>query len=112
MRSYVVNRRSHFKHSRRRRIKSPVRASRESTTLSSRCEQKGHFTCACLPFCARTLTHPTCRTNRIIQPVLPTPLPPQFSLLPFLLPPFFAARPSTTLRGTALALQRDMEPRT
>src|SRR5882724_3409515 len=49
MRSYVVNRRSHFKHSRRRRIVSPVRPSRESITLSSRCPQKGHFTPAVLP---------------------------------------------------------------
>ncbi len=44
MRSYVVKRRLHFRHSRRRRIRSPVRASRESITLSSRCEQNGHFT--------------------------------------------------------------------
>src|SRR5882724_1693380 len=43
MRSYDVKRRSHFKHSRRRRITSPSRLSRESTTLSSRCKQNGHF---------------------------------------------------------------------
>src|SRR5437763_243315 len=43
MRSYDVKRRSHFKHSRRRRIASPSRDSRESTTLSSRKPQKGHF---------------------------------------------------------------------
>src|SRR5215831_3643020 len=44
MRSYVVKRRLHFKHSRRRRIVSPPRPSRESITLSSTCPQKGHFT--------------------------------------------------------------------
>src|SRR5712692_6044294 len=44
MRSYVVNRRPHFKHSRRRRMVSPRRPSRESITLSSTCAQKGHFT--------------------------------------------------------------------
>src|SRR6266851_1165233 len=38
-----------FKHSRRRRIVSPVRPSRESITLSSRFPQKGHFTPAFLP---------------------------------------------------------------
>src|SRR5256885_13783760 len=43
IRSYVVKRRSHFKHSRRRRIVSPVRPSRESITLSSVCPQNGHF---------------------------------------------------------------------
>src|SRR5215472_2984054 len=44
MRSYVVKRRLHFKHSRRRRMVSPPRPSRESITLSSKCAQKGHFT--------------------------------------------------------------------
>src|SRR6266566_1290568 len=44
IRSYVVKRRLHFKHSRRRRMVSPPRPSRESITLSSRCAQKGHFT--------------------------------------------------------------------
>src|SRR5215472_10681445 len=44
MRSYVVKRRLHFKHSRRRRMVSPPRPSRESITLSSTCAQKGHFT--------------------------------------------------------------------
>src|SRR5256885_6943862 len=48
IRSYVVNRRSHFRHSRRRRIVSPMRPSRESITLSSRFPQKGHFTPAFL----------------------------------------------------------------
>src|SRR6266404_7405470 len=43
IRSYEVKRRSHFKHSRLRRIASPSRDSRESTTLSSRKPQKGHF---------------------------------------------------------------------
>src|SRR5437016_10754847 len=43
IRSYEVKRRSHFKHSRRRRIASPSRDSRESTTLSSRKPQNGHF---------------------------------------------------------------------
>src|SRR5438105_3963082 len=43
MRSYDVKRRSHFRHSRRRRMASPSRDSRESTTLSSRKPQKGHF---------------------------------------------------------------------
>src|SRR5262249_5543606 len=43
IRSYVVKRRSHFRHSRRRRIVSPVRPSRESITLSSVCPQNGHF---------------------------------------------------------------------
>src|SRR5689334_5959331 len=49
MRSYVVKRRSHFRHSRRRRIVSPARPSRESITLSSRCPQNGHFTRVALP---------------------------------------------------------------
>src|SRR5258708_1114585 len=49
IRSQVVNRRSHFKHSRRRRMVSPVRPSRESITLSSRFPQKGHFTPVSLP---------------------------------------------------------------
>src|SRR6266481_1521501 len=44
IRSYVVKRRPHFRHSRRRRIVSPPRPSRESITLSSICAQKGHFT--------------------------------------------------------------------
>src|ERR1043166_8042608 len=43
MRSYDVNRRSQRRHSRRRRIASPSRDSRESTTLSSRYAQNGHF---------------------------------------------------------------------
>src|SRR3972149_3924765 len=43
MRSYVVNRRLQFRHSRRRRIAAPSRASRESTTFSSPCPHKGHF---------------------------------------------------------------------
>src|SRR5258707_7088053 len=48
IRSYVVKRREHFRHSRRRRMVSPVRPSRESITLSSRCAQKGHFNWGCL----------------------------------------------------------------
>src|SRR5712692_524885 len=44
IRSYVVNRRLHFRHSRRRRMVSPPRPSHESITLSSICAQKGHFT--------------------------------------------------------------------
>src|ERR1700687_27994 len=44
MRSYVVKRLAHLRHSRRRRIASPARPSRESITLSSRNAQKGHFT--------------------------------------------------------------------
>src|SRR5205823_7211982 len=44
MRSYVVKRRLHFRHSRLRRMVSPPRPSRESITLSSTCAQKGHFT--------------------------------------------------------------------
>src|SRR5215469_18244068 len=44
MRSYVVKRLAHLRHSRRRRMVSPLRPSRESITLSSRCAQKGHFT--------------------------------------------------------------------
>src|SRR5437588_11070009 len=43
MRSYEVKRRSHFRHSRRRRIASPSLDSRESTTLSSIKPQNGHF---------------------------------------------------------------------
>src|SRR5882762_2791518 len=43
IRSYEVKRRSHFKHSRRLRIESPSRDSRESTTLSSIKPQNGHF---------------------------------------------------------------------
>src|SRR3990172_10447696 len=43
MRSYVVNRRLQLRHSRRRRIAAPSRASRESTTFSSTCPQKGNF---------------------------------------------------------------------
>src|SRR6185436_8888892 len=43
MRSYEVKRRSHFRHSRRRRMASPSRDSRESTTLSSTNPQNGHF---------------------------------------------------------------------
>src|SRR5512142_3395775 len=43
MRSYVVKRFSHFRHSRRRRIDSPSLLSRESTTLSFSNPQKGHF---------------------------------------------------------------------
>src|SRR5882724_6503372 len=44
MYSYVVYRRWHFRHSRRRRMNSPSRPTRESTTRSSVCPQKGHFT--------------------------------------------------------------------
>ncbi len=43
MRSYVVNRLPHFRHSRRRRMDSASLLSRESTTLSSANPQKGHF---------------------------------------------------------------------
>src|ERR687891_239803 len=43
MRSYEVNLRSHRRHSLLRRIASPSRDSRESTTLSSRYPQNGHF---------------------------------------------------------------------
>src|SRR5258708_8228858 len=70
IRSYVVNRRSHFRHSRRRRMVSPVRPSRESITLSSRCPQKGHFTPAFLlrrplPHFRARQSHPTllCRAQ-------------------------------------------------
>src|ERR1035441_547899 len=43
IRSYVVKRFSHFRHSRRRRIDSPSLLSRESTTLSFSKPQNGHF---------------------------------------------------------------------
>src|SRR6185503_7446427 len=43
IRSYDVNLRSHRRHSLLRRIASPSRDSRESTTLSSRYAQNGHF---------------------------------------------------------------------
>src|SRR5438876_9588946 len=43
MRSYVVKRFSHFRHSRRRRMESASLLSRESTTLSFSKPQKGHF---------------------------------------------------------------------
>src|SRR5580698_7668604 len=43
MRSYVVKRFSHFRHSRRRRMESASLLSRESTTLSFANPQKGHF---------------------------------------------------------------------
>src|SRR5215467_2180158 len=43
MRSYVVKRFSHFRHSRRRRMDSPSLLSRESTTLSFSNPQNGHF---------------------------------------------------------------------
>src|ERR1700730_7338923 len=43
MRSYVVKRLPHFKHSRLRRIDSASLLSRESTTLSFANPQKGHF---------------------------------------------------------------------
>src|SRR5256886_6336555 len=45
MRSYEVNRLSQRRHSRRRRMASPSRDSRESTTLSSMKPQNGHFIC-------------------------------------------------------------------
>src|SRR5262252_9547939 len=43
MRSYVVKRFLHFRHSRRRRMESASLLSRESTTLSFANPQKGHF---------------------------------------------------------------------
>src|SRR5947209_4112092 len=43
MRSYVVKRFSHLRHSRRRRMESASLLSRESTTLSLTKPQKGHF---------------------------------------------------------------------
>src|ERR1700678_1212434 len=43
MRSYVVKRLLHFRHSRRRRMDSASLLSRESTTLSFAKPQKGHF---------------------------------------------------------------------
>src|SRR6266567_4288417 len=43
MRSYVVKRFSHFRHSRRRRMESASLLSRESTTLSLAKPQNGHF---------------------------------------------------------------------
>src|SRR6266404_6663431 len=52
MRSYVVKRFSHFRHSRRRRMDSASLLSRESTTLSSMNPQKGHFICAVPPYCS------------------------------------------------------------
>src|SRR5487761_179697 len=97
MRSYVVNRLPHFKHSRRRRIKSPARPSRESTTLSSRCEQNGHFTveprASALPH--RKLTH----VRRALRLRLPRA-------------PAGANLPSTTPRESATAFpQRTLRQR-
>src|SRR5580704_17942883 len=43
MRSYVVKRLPHLRHSRRRRMESASLLSRESTTLSFSKPQKGHF---------------------------------------------------------------------
>src|SRR5439155_7537047 len=43
MYSYVVYRRWHLRHSRRRRMNSPSRPTRESTTRSSVWPQNGHF---------------------------------------------------------------------
>src|SRR5436309_16119759 len=50
MRSYDVKRRPQDRHSRRRRMTRPSLPSRESTTLSSMCAQKGHFMAGRLPF--------------------------------------------------------------
>src|SRR6266404_5637393 len=94
IRSYVVNRRSHFKHSRRRRIVSPVRPSRESITLSSRFPQKGHFTPAFLP----------CRP---VQELVPHFRARQFHrALLFRAPPVPAGYRGKRLRGSAAEFPR------
>src|SRR5882762_4353209 len=88
IRSYVVKRRPHFRHSRRRRIVSPVRPSRESITLSSTCAQKGHFTGLVL------LAGPH----------------PQPQLL-FRVPPSRAISPRITLHALEAAHRQDCRPR-
>src|SRR6266851_4610228 len=89
IRSYVVNRRSHFRHSRRRRMVSPVRPSRESITLSSRCPQKGHFTPAFLP----------CRpVQRLVPHFRARQCHP---VLAFRVSPILAIYPERLLRGSA-----------
>src|SRR5258708_7918343 len=96
--SHVLNRRSHFKHSRRRRIVSPVRPSRESITLSSRCPQKGHFTPAFLP----------CRpVQRPFRRSVPHFRARQFlRALLFLVPPVPAGCPEKRLRESAVEFPR------
>src|SRR6202034_638821 len=92
----MVKRRLHFRHSRRRRIRSPVRASRESTTLSSRCAQNGHFTGASL-LCVQFFS----------------PTPRIHSLRPLVLQrwPYGVARPWTSLLGTTKAHLSSSSPR-
>src|SRR6266568_3930404 len=88
IRSYVVNRRLHFRHSRRRRMVSPPRPSRESITLSSICAQKGHFTGPDL------LGGPRSR-----PPLL------------FRAPPSRAISPKTILHAPAAVHRQDCKPR-
>src|SRR6266404_2105685 len=94
MRSYVVNRRSHFKHSRRRRIVSPVRPSRESMTLSSKCPQKGHFTPTFLPCRPDQHSVPHFRARQCHRALL------------FHVPPVPASSPEKCLRESATVFPR------
>src|SRR5271168_3562483 len=110
MRSYVVKRRAHFRHSRRRRMVSPVRPSRESITLSSMLAQNGHFTRdGLLAVFYREPSRMLLAT--IIFPTLPaspawTRQATRPLLRAFLLRPSRAAAPAKTLRPATAALHR------
>src|SRR4051812_36024319 len=88
IRSYVVKRRPHFKHSRRRRIASPPRLSRESITLSSAKRQNGHFTARRLPFAPapRPKPRPCFPSGRVLLTIRrPFPRSPDAAVLRWIL---------------------------
>src|ERR1700740_361406 len=99
IRSYVVNRRSHFRHSRRRRIVSPVRPSRESITLFSSCPQKGHFPPAFLPCRPAQRSVPHFRARQFPQALL------------FHVPPVPASSPEKRLHELSPERRRCYKPR-
>src|SRR5215469_15720158 len=115
MRSYVVKRREHLRHSRRRRMVSPARPSRESITLSSRCAQKGHFTRWVL-LGARSILQELEIRNQVSTAGSHTKetslrelrFPPQFLRLPA--GAGALARPTTSLRGITAALRPVSKP--
>src|SRR5258708_9741378 len=120
IRSYVVNRRSHFRHSRRRRMVSPVRPSRESITLSSRCAQKGHFNWGCLrgAFLFRVRTTKARATQEGGASPVPTNslwrlgLPVRLQFAHFRVRACVSVRPATSLRGEAEERRQKSRTRT
>src|SRR5262245_33473711 len=96
---------------------SPVRPSRESITLSSRCAQKGHFTRWVLLVLGGYYKNQISEIRYRITAKPPTPTLATVRRSPRQFPRFPVAasasiRPATTLRGTAAALPQMNTPQT